>query len=55
MTLCKHESCGAAEKELENMAFDDAYFRTKTAQGKVFSSVVQKYCNVSENSIRTSL
>jgi hypothetical protein len=47
MVHCKHESCGAAEKELENMAFDDAYFMTKSAQEKVLGNVVQKYCKVS--------
>ena len=35
-------------KELENMDFDDVYSMTGSKQGKVFSSVVQKYCNVSE-------
>lgn len=39
-------------KELENMDFDDAYSMTKSAQEKVFISVVQKYCKVSESSIR---
>ena len=34
-------------KELENMDFDDAYSMTKSAQEKVFSSVVQKYYKVS--------
>ena len=33
-------------KELENMDFDDAYSMTKSAQEKVFSSVVQKYYKV---------
>jgi hypothetical protein len=33
-------------KELENMNFDDAYSMTKSAQDKVFISVVQKYCKV---------
>ena len=46
MVHCKHESCGAAEKVLGNMDFDDAYFMTKSAQEKVFSSVVQKYYKV---------
>jgi hypothetical protein len=31
-------------KELESMDFDDAYSMTGSEQGKVFSSVVQKYC-----------
>ena len=31
-------------KELENMDFDDTYSMTKSAQEKVFVSVVQKYC-----------
>jgi len=35
-------------KELESMDFEDAYSMTGSEQEKVFSSVVQKYCNVSE-------
>ncbi|MBC8521971.1 MAG: hypothetical protein H8D26_08315 [Methanomicrobia archaeon] len=35
-------------KELENLDFDDAYFMTRTEQERIFSSVVQKYCKVSE-------
>jgi len=34
-------------KELESMDFDDAYSMTRCEQGKVFKSVVQKYCKVS--------
>lgn len=33
-------------KELEKMGFDDAYSMTRSAQEKVFMSVVQKYCKV---------
>ncbi|MBK5191519.1 MAG: hypothetical protein JJE19_08510, partial [Methanosarcinales archaeon] len=29
-------------KELENMAFDDVYFTTRTEQERIFSGVVQK-------------
>lgn len=35
-------------RELENMDFDDVYSMTGSEQEKVFSSVVQKYCKVSE-------
>ena len=34
-------------RDLENMDFDEAYSMTGSEQEKVFSSVVQKYCNVS--------
>ncbi len=42
-------------KEVENMDFDDAYSITRSAQEKVFISVVQKYCRVSESGIRAYL
>ncbi len=35
-------------KELENRDFDDTYSMTKSEQEKIFSSVVQKYCKVSD-------
>ena len=35
-------------RDLENMDFDDAYSMRGSRQEKVFSSVVQKYCNVSQ-------
>ena len=35
-------------KELERMDFDDTYSMTKSEQEKIFSSVVQKYCKVSD-------
>ena len=47
MVKCRHESCGAAEKELENIDFDDAYSMMGSEQEKVFSSVAQKYCKAS--------
>jgi len=35
-------------KELENRDFDDTYSMTKSEQEKIFSSVVKKYCKVSD-------
>jgi hypothetical protein len=35
-------------RDLENMDFDDVYSMTGSEQEKVFCSVVQKYCKVSE-------
>jgi hypothetical protein len=42
-------------KDLENMDFDDAYSMTRSAQEKVFMSVVQKYCKVSVSGIMVCL
>ena len=39
-------------KELEDMDFDDAYSMTRSAQKRVFISVVQKYYKVSASSIK---
>ena len=35
-------------KELEIKDFDDTYSMTRTEQEKIFSSVVQQYCKVSD-------
>ena len=42
-------------KELDNMDFDDTYSMTKSAQEKVFVSVVQKYCKCKISLRRVSL
>jgi len=34
-------------KDLEDQDFDNSYFMTGSEQRELFSSVVQKYCNVS--------
>ena len=39
-------------KELESMNFDDVYSMTKSAQERIFISIVQKYCKVSESGIK---
>ena len=55
MIHCEHESCGAAEKELERVDFDDAYSTTRSEQKEVFIRAVKKYSKVREDTIRASL